>query len=129
MDYKRILYNLLAVAVVIAVGWYLWSQWNVPSNGVRDTDIINKLETLERNQHDLTVRLDGIAKDLASSQRRVETVERRIASAEAGVAEVAGQLADSQKSLAESAGLIDENERILSAIQSRTKGDTKKPKN
>ena len=118
--------NYLIAALLLAVcvlGWVLFS--NISDIGKRDADIRKQFQTLERNQHDLTTRLDGITKDLAQSQRRIETISSRIANAEAGVSEVAGQLADSQKSLTESAGLIDSNERILQGIRKRAEATSK----
>ena len=118
--------NYLIAALLLAVcvlGWVLFS--NISDIGKRDADIRKQFQTLERNQHDLTTRLDGITKDLATSQRRIETISSRIANAEAGVSEVAGQLADSQKSLTESAGLIDSNERILQGIRKRAEATSK----
>ena len=108
----------VACAAVAAFLWFVLSG-NLPSDRARDKAIREQFATLERNQRDLATRLDGIAKDLAQSQRRIETISGRIANAEAGVSEVAGQLADSQIALTESAGLIDANKRIIQAIQSR----------
>ena len=112
----------IACLALAFAAWYFFSGNN---NGIRDTDIKQQLETLGRNQQLLTTKFDGLANDLAQSQRRVASIEIRIGNAEAGVSEVAGKLADSQIALTESAGLIAENERILSAIQQRAKNDSK----
>ena len=113
-----------AVLVALGVAGYLLGGYYVDYR-TRDADVTAKLETLGRNQQLLTTKFDGLAKDLAQSQRRVASIEIRIGNAEAGVSEVAGKLADSQIALTESAGLIAENERILSAIQQRAKSDSK----
>ena len=120
-DAKKITVFVACLALALAAYYYFGSN----NNGIRDTDIKQQLTTLERNQQLLTTKFDGLAKDLAQSQRRVATIEIRIGNAEAGVSEVAGKLADSQIALTESAGLIAENERILRAIQQRAEGGTK----
>ena len=120
-DAKKITVLVACLALALAA-WYFFGGNN---NGIRDTDIKQQLETLSRNQQLLTTRLDGLATDLAKSQRRVETIAGRIANAEAGVSEVTSRLADSEIALTESAGLIAENERILSAIQQRAKSNSK----
>jgi len=120
---KYLVYAVVLLAVGFA-GYWLYLSY-VSSNGIRDADIKQQLETLSRNQQLLTTKFDGLTKDVAASQRRVDSIASRIANAENGVSEVAGKLADSQVALTESAGLIDENERIIQSIQQRAKTDTK----
>ena len=120
-DAKKITVFVACLALALAAYYFFGGN----NNGIRDTDIKQQLETLGRNQQLLTTKFDGLAKDVAQSQRRVASIEVRIGNAEAGVSEVTNRLADSQIALTESAGLIAENERILSAIQQRAKGVTK----
>ena len=119
---------IVIIVLAAALSYCLWSGI-LHDNGAGDSAIREQLATIERNQHDITTRLDGITKDLAQSVRRVESIEERIDRAESGVAEVAGQLADSQIALTESARLIDENQRIISAIRQRAEKNTGPLKN
>ena len=121
--HKNWIIGIACLALALAAYYYFGGN----NNGIRDTDIKQQLETLGRNQQLLTTKFDGLAKDLAQSQRRVATIEIRIGNAEAGVSEVAGKLADSQIALTESAGLIDANESILRGIRQRAENQASKP--
>ena len=123
---QKIIIGALVLFALGCAGYWAYCSV-VSSNGNGDAAIRSELETLGRNQRDLTTKLDGLAKDVAESKKRVDTITSRIANAQAGVDEVAGRLADSQVTLTESAGLIDANESILRGIRQRAENQASKP--
>jgi len=116
-DVKKYFIYFVVLLFLLYVGYSTWS--NLHSRQPGDTEVTSKLQSLERDQQRLTIIIDGLAKDLATSQQRVSRIEGRIDAASTGVSHVTSNLADSQKSLAESAGIIAENQRILSDIFKR----------